>query len=436
MTTFDQQANEATQRWPQFLPGGNAVLYTSNTHGGNYEDASIVAYSIASGQRKKLVQGGYYGRYVPSGHIVYMHEDTMFAVPFDWKRLEVTGSPTPILEGITANPGDATMQLSFAESGTLMYVPGHSGFRMVSIYWMDHEGKFTPLRETPGDYFMPALSHDGKRLVLAISDGKKNDLWVQDLARDTLTRLTFDGNNVGPIWTPDGQRITYAHLDKPGISDLYWIRADGTGTPFRLVSTNTRLYPASWHPNGKVLTLERGVYAAESGTYTVSIEGNDNQGWTVGQPKPLLTGSSTTWESSFSPDGRWLAYSSNESGDFEVYVRPFPDTGGKWQISTGGGRYPKWSRTSKELFYRTPDSKIMVVRYSVSGESFGPGKAQLWSPGQFTERLGTVNFDIHPDGKRFVVLKTARSKEEASASKLVFVFNFFYELRRKVPSPK
>ena len=136
LTTLDQQANEVTERWPQFLPGGNAVLFTSASHGGNYEDANIVVYSISSGQRKQLVQGGYYGRYVLTGHIIYMHEGTMFAVPFDRNRLEVTGSRTPILEGMTANPGDATMQVSFATNGTLMYVPGHSGFRLASIYWL------------------------------------------------------------------------------------------------------------------------------------------------------------------------------------------------------------------------------------------------------------------------------------------------------------
>jgi serine/threonine-protein kinase len=446
LTTLDQQAGEVTQRWPQFLPGGDTVLFTSDTHGGNYEDADIVVYSLSSGQRKRLVQGGYYGRYLPSGHIVYMHEGTMFAVPFDRKRLQVNGSPTPILEGIAANPGDATMQVSFAANGTLMYVPGHSGFQLVSVYWLDREGKFTPVRETPGDYYMPALSPDGKLLALSINDGKKSDLWVYDLSRDTLTRLTFDGNNVAPVWTPDGQRITYSHFAQPtGHGDIFWIRVDGTGTPFRLTSLNSRTFGSSWHPNGKVLAFdqaEAGALAhplAGPGTYNtfiITVGGSDKQGWTTSEAKPLLTGPSMQWESSFSPDGKWLAYDSNESGEYEVYVRPFPGQGGRWQISTAHGRYPKWSRTSKELFYRTLDSKIMVVPYTVSGESFNAGKPELWSPGQFTERLGSVNFDIHPDGKRFVVLKAPTSKEGAAPGKFIFVFNFFEELRRKAPSIK
>jgi eukaryotic-like serine/threonine-protein kinase len=185
-----------------------------------------------------------------------------------------------------------------------------------------------------------------------------------------------------------------------------------------------------------VLTLEEGQYAGQSSTFAITVEGNDKEGWKAGEPKPLLAGSPVAWESSFSPDGRWLAYASNESGDFQVYVCPFPESGGKWQVSTGGGRYPKWSRTGKELFYRTADSKLMVAPYSVSGKSFAPGKSELWSAGQFTERLGSVNFDISPDGKRAVVLKIPPQEEGSTVSKLTFVFNFFDEIRRTVPAGK
>jgi Tol biopolymer transport system component len=204
LTTLDQQAGEVTERWPQVLPDGKAVLLTSSTKGGNYEDADIVLYSMSAGHRKIVQHGGYFGRYVPTGHLVYLHDGTLFAVPFDLKRMEVTGPPTPLLDGISANPGDASAQFSFAYNGTLMYVPGHSRLQLASIYWLDSRGAFTPLREAPGNYYMPAFSPDGKRLALAINDGNKSDIWVYDLSRDTLTRLTFRGNNVSPIWTPDG----------------------------------------------------------------------------------------------------------------------------------------------------------------------------------------------------------------------------------------
>ncbi len=156
-----------------------------------------------------------------------------------------------------------------------------------------------------------------------------------------------------------------------------------------------------------------------------------------GEPKPFLNSAFNEEEPAFSPDGRWLAYDSNESGSFEMYVRPFPGPGGKWQVSTGGGRYPKWSRNGKELFYRTTDNKIMAVTYTASGDSFHADKPQLWSPGQFTDLgAGFYSFDVHPDGKRFAVLKSPDTEQAAAVNKVNFIFNFFDELRRKVPPGK
>jgi serine/threonine-protein kinase len=436
LTKLDQQGGEVTQRWPQLLPGGKAVLFTSNTHGGNYEDADIVVYSMSSGQRKRVQRGGYYGRYLPTGHIVYMHEGPLFADPFDLKRLEVTGPPAPILEGVSASPGDGRAQFSFSEGGNLVYVAGHGRFEPVSIYWMDRQGKFTPLREIPGDYYMPAFSPDGKRLALAISDGKRSDIWVYDWAHDTLTRLTFSGNNVGPIWTPDGQRITYVSFEKGTVGDLYWTRADGTGDTLRLTETKNRKFPNSWHPDGKLLVFDQVTSGTAFNMFTITIEGSEKPRWKPGEPKPLWNDPFTEYYASFSPDGRWLVYESNETGDFEVYVRRFPRPGGKWQISTGGGQTPKWSRSSKELFYRTPDNRIMVASYTASGDSFQPNRPQLWSPGQFTERLGEPNFDLHPDGKRFAVLKAPANSEAPPISKVSFMFNFFDEIRGKAQPQK
>ena len=170
---------------------------------------------MASGQRKTVQRGGFYARYLPSGHIVYMHEGTLFAVPFDLKRLEVTGQPAPILEAWSRLPV-AGRSSPFPIPETSCISRG-SGGKNVSIYWMDREGKFTPLRETPGNYHNPAFSPDGKRLALEINDGKRRDIWVYDWERDTLTRLTFAGDRNGfPVWTPDGQRITYSSKRKAG----------------------------------------------------------------------------------------------------------------------------------------------------------------------------------------------------------------------------
>jgi eukaryotic-like serine/threonine-protein kinase len=438
LTTLDKPSGEVTQRWPQALLGGKAVLFTSNTHGGVYEDADIVVYSIASRQRKVVQHGGFYGRYVPTGHVVYMHEGTLFAVPFDLNRLEVTGSPAPLVEGMRADPGDGAAHFSFSQTGNLAYVPGRSVAQNLSIFWMDRLGKLTPLRETPGDYLRPAFSPDGKRLALQINDGKRSDIWVYEWARDTLTRLTFGGEfNISPAWTPDGQRITYGGVERRGDYDLSWKRADGAGDAVRLTQTGSPKINLSWRPDGKVLAFEQAIPGGHWNIMTMTIEGNEKSGWKPGEPKPFLAGSDfDKGQPAFSPDGRWLAYSSYESSTNEVYVTPFPGPGGKWQVSTGGGLFPKWSRNGKELFYRTPDNTIMVAAYTASGDTFRPGKPRLWSPVQFTEVGGNLNFDLHPDGQRFAVLRAPAAGEAAPVNKVNFVFNFFDELRRKVPPGK
>jgi serine/threonine-protein kinase len=426
---------ELTHRWPQVLPGRKAVLFTSSTFTGFYEDADIVLYSTASGQRKTVHRGGFHARYVPTGHLVYMHEGTLFAVPFDLNHLEVTDQPVPILDRVATNPGTGGAQFSFSETGNLVYVAGGSVVQNLSIYWMDRQGKFTPLRETPGEYFAPALSPDGKRLAMNIRDGRRTNTWVYEWERDTLTRLTFGGTFTGsPVWTPDGQRITYTFLEKDGASNVYWKRADGAGDALPLTESKNQKYPSSWRPDGKVLAYTQLNPDTSWDILTLAIEGDEKSGWKAGEPKPFLNSPFNEVDAAFSPDGRWLAYGSDESGNSEVYVRPFPGPGGKWQISTGGGLLPRWSRSSKEFFYRTTDSKIMVAAYTTTRDSFHADKPQLWSPGQFTGRGPTSNFDVHPDGKRFAVLKAPATGETLPVNKVSFIFNFFDELRRKVPS--
>jgi eukaryotic-like serine/threonine-protein kinase len=441
LSALDKQTAEITQRWPQVLPGGKAVLFTSSTHGGNYEDADIVLYSIASGQRKTLEHGGFHARYLPSGHLVYLHEGTLFAVPFDLKRLEVTGQPAPILEGVVSHSGSGGAQFSFSETGNLVYVAGRGGIQNASIYWMDRQGKFTPLREIPNNYSHPAFSPDGKRLALEIFDGKSpSTIWVYEWERDVLTRLTFSGNDNGsPVWTPDGQKITYTSHEN-GEFVIYWKRADGAGKALRLTGGKAQKFPDSWSPDGKVLAFHQLNPDTVWDVMTLAVEGDEKSGWKVGEPKPFVNSPFTEWAPAFSPDGRWLAYTSNESGNYEVYVQPFPGPGGKWQVSTGGGNSPRWSRNGKELFYRTGDNKLMAATYATSGDSFHSDKPQLWSPGQFTEAAGssayTLNFDLHPDGKRFAVLKVGGTGEAPKVDKVSLIFNFFDELRRKVPSGK
>jgi tRNA A-37 threonylcarbamoyl transferase component Bud32 len=436
LTTLDKQAGEVTHRWPQVLPGGQAVLFTSNTFLINYQDADIVVYSLSTKQRKTVHRGGFYPRYLLSGHLVYVNEGTLFAVPFDLERLEVTGPAAPILEGVVASPGIGGAQFSFSDTGNLVYAAGASGGRNLSISWMDHEGKFTPLRENPGEYSTPRFSPDGKRLALHVSDGNEADIWVYDWERDTAARLTSAGEaNRYASWTPDGLRVAYESREKGGAGGLFWIRADGSGEPQRLTESRNQQIPNSWRPDGKVLAFHQDNPGTRGDIMTLSIEGNEDSGWKPGKPQPFLASSSSEWRPAFSPDGHWLAYTSDESGNDEVYVRPFPGPGGKWQISSGGGRIPKWSRHSKELFYRTRENRIVVATYTATGDSFNAEKPRQWSPGQFTNAAtgDAGNFDLHPDGKRFAVLMPPGREGTAKVDKVTFIFNFFDELRRKVP---
>jgi eukaryotic-like serine/threonine-protein kinase len=302
---------------------------------------------------------------------------------------------------------------------------------------MDHEGKFQPLRERPAGYASPAFSPDGRRLAVEIFEASRTDISVYEWGRDTLTRLTFTGEaNKSPVWTPDGQRITYVSQEKGGALNLYWKRADGAGDAQRLSESKNDQYPGSWRPDGKVLAFVQFNPDTRWDILTLPMEGDEKSGWKPEEPKPFLNSPYDEVGPAFSPDGRWLAYASNESGNYEVYVRPFPGPGGKWLISTGGGGFPKWSHNGKELFYRTQDSKLMVVAYTTSGDSFVAGKPQVWSPGQFLELGSFYSFDLHPDGKRFAVLKAPGAGERTPLNKVIFIFNFFDELRRKVPTGK
>ncbi len=434
LTRLDERAGEDTQRWPQVLPGGKAVLFTSSATRVNYEDAEVAVYSMSSRERKTLIHGGSYARYVSTGHLVYMHEGTLFAAPFDLKRLEVTGQPVPILEDVVTVSLHGGAQYSISETGNLAYVAGRSDILNVSIDWMDREGKFTPLRGTPAAYYDPAFSPDARRLALTIYDGKRLDVWAYDLERDTLSRLTSDGRgNESPVWTPDGQRITYSSAEQGGGFEIYWKNADGTGDAQRLTQTKTQKFAGSWRPDSRVFAYTQLNSGPSIEIYTVSAEGDEKSGWKFGEPKLFVKNS---FSPAFSPDGRWLAYASDESGAFEVYVRPFPGPGGKWQVSIGGGIHPRWSQTGKELFYCAYENKIMAAGYTASGDSFKADKPRFWSRGQFTDRGANFNFDVHPDGRRAAVLKAAGPGETAPVNKVRFIFNFFDELRRKVPPGK
>jgi serine/threonine-protein kinase len=416
-----------TQRWPQSLPNSKGVLYTVRPSPiENFDDAHIVIKPSSAGPPKVVFRGGYFGRYLASGHLVYIHAGTLFAAPFDLNKLEVIGPSVPVIEGVASNSGSAGATFTVSDNGTLVFLPGEGATPDAPIHWLQRDGKITELRSVPSDWTNPRFSPDGRRLAVELS----NDIWVYEWARDTFMRLTFDpSNETKPVWTPDGQRIVFASNRGHGsISNLYWQRSDGTGEIQRLTDSPNTQSPGSWDPNGKFLAFQEQT----GGGFDLMIlpmEGNESLGWKSGKPVPFLNTPATETDPMFSPDGRWIAYSSPESGTLDVYVRPFPGPGGKWQISSGGGQLPTWSRTRNEMFYRSFDNRIMEVSYTVQGNSFKAEKPKIWSDRVLIPRH---RFDLHPDGNRFAVA-LGDAGVQAPADKVVFVFNFFEELRRIAP---
>ena len=420
------QSGEQTHRWPQILPGGKAVLFTTSTSGTGFDGANIEVISLADHRRNTLVRGGTFGRYLPSGHLIYLNRGTLFAVPFDLDRLEVRGTPSPVLDRVDYSVLTGSAQFDFSQSGTLIYRSGETGGGLLTVQWLDTAGKTQTLLAKPGAYGRPGLSPDGQRLALEVTEESGTDIWSYDWKRDTMTRLTFTGTAFNPVWSPDGRYILFRAAGT-GIS---LTRSDGAGKPELLTQSQNIQFPWSLRPDGKRLAfLEQ-----SSGTFhlwTVPLE-SDGAGVRAGKPEVFLQTAADERYPSFSPDGRWMAYSSNESGTFQIYVRAFPDKGGKWQISNSGGTNPMWSRNGHELFFETFDNHIMVVAYAVKGDSFVADKPRIWSDRQVAGLPNaSKNVDLAPDGKRIAALMPTETAEGQKAQNhVIFLENFFDEVRR------
>jgi Protein kinase domain/WD40-like Beta Propeller Repeat len=436
---------EFTHRWPQMLPGGRSVLFTGgiglNT---GYNEGLLLVQPLPTGSRVVVQRGGFHARYLPSGHVVYIHDGTLFAVPFSLDRLAVTGPPVPVLEGIVSNAGTGSAQFAVSDAGTLVYLHGPSLISAgIPMQWMDQSGKVAPLRPARVVWTNAAFSPAGERLAVQIL-ATQSDIWVYDLARETLTAVTVDpAADVRPVWSPDGRDLAFgsARADN-STTNLYLQRADGTGGAMRLTTGPNAQQPASWHASGHFLMFEEVNPKTNRDLMILPMEGDAVSGWKPGQPAAFLNSAADEQQAAFSPDGRWVAYTSNESGRDEVYVRPFPGPGGKWQISTDGGYTPVWSRTRHELFYGGGGAnlavrQIMMVPYVAAGDTFTADKPRLWTEPRFQARgPNTRMFDVHPDGKRVVLALSEETALQGQRNHLTMVWNFFDELRRLAPAPR
>jgi len=434
---------EATHRWPQILPGAQAVVFTANINISAFDDASIEALNLKTNERKTLWRGGYFGRYLPvngsRGYLVFIHRGTLFGAPFDPAGLELQGTPAPLLEDVASDPTTAAGQLDFSRAGSLVYRSGKAAARTWPVLWLDGSGKTQPLLAKPGTYFTPRISPNGQRLAVMLESGKDQEIWVYEPRRDTMSRLTSTTQGaLYPVWSPDGKHIAFQSRSGGSMS-IDWIRSDGAGEALKLLESKNDVRPDSFSPDGRRMAYTERSPETGYDLLTVALDLNDPEHPKAGKPEPFLRTPSDERDAVFSPDGRWIAYTSDESGTREVYVRPFPGPGGKWQISTGGAKYPRWLANGQTLFYESlaPEDRIMAADYTSTGDSFSASKPRVWASLPMTDASGDVNLDVAPDGKRFAVFPAPDPKEaEKGSVHVTFLLNFFDELRRKVPAGK
>jgi serine/threonine-protein kinase len=420
--------------WPHILPGGQSVLFTIREINSPPDQGTIAILSLDGREYRPLIQGAISARYVPTGHIVFARSETLWAVPFDLDRQEITGDAAPLVEGVhMGNLGFVPYGIS--DNGVLSYVRGvdiTTTDQGRNLIWIDRYGRETPLDVDPQLYSTVRLSPDGTRLAVHIAPvpGEAADVWIYDLTRGTSSRLTFDpANDYFPIWTPDSQSIVFGS-SRDGFG-LYMKSANGIGSVERLTQSPYPQVPESFSPDGTRL-LFRATTESGRDLYLLSMEGERTE-------KPLLTTSFHEGISAFSPDGRWVAYESNETGRNEIYVRPFPDfDGGKWQVSRDGGRDPVWGPDGAEIFFRTVGGEIdpgMRVVKVQAQETFLAGVPEVVFSADlnFTFRAA---YDIAPTGDRFVAMKnpTEGQTTESGATSIAIVENWFSELQRISPA--
>jgi eukaryotic-like serine/threonine-protein kinase len=415
------KASEVLVFFPYVLPGSRTVLFNVSTFGmlDNLDALRIDALAADTGETKTLVNGGYAPRYIPTsgstGHLVFVRQGTLFAVPFDPSRLVIRGTPTPLINDV----GDSGLieggaQLTFSTNGTFLYLQRRAGATNgYPISWLNASGQLTPLIAQPGTYTTPRVSPDGSRLVYTAAGNKGGDLWIYDLGRGASTQLTFTGLGFREVaWAPDSKHLVYGDE-----ASRWWIRADGSGQPQRILEKASNPRPSSFSPDGRLVYSPFGTQGLPD-IWTLPLDLRDPE-----HPKPGKA----------EPDGKFIAYASTELGANEVFVRSFPGPGGKWKVSTNGGKFPAWAPSTRELFFLGGDDRIMTASYTITGDSFAAGTPRVWAPTQIFRDGVRQNFDVTPDGKRVVVFPRPMETSSEGPLHATFLLNFFDEVRRRVP---
>jgi len=426
------EKGEAGHFWPEFLPGGKAVLFAASPNTINFTNAQVAVQSVGTGERRNLIQdGATQPRYASPRHLVYAQRGSLMAVPFDPQRLTATGAAVPVVEGVLQSPVSGAAQYSFSGTGSLVYVPGGIQSAQLRLVWVNRNGAEQPLAASARSFAGPRLSPDGRRVAVNIRE-QDSQVWLYDLSRETLSRLTFEGNmNGNPTWTPDGKRIAFTS-NKEGPRNPFWQMADGSGGLERLTTSEYVQVPSSWSRDGQLLAFIENNPTTGQDIWVLRMGDPSLGSGQVRKAQPFLRTPFNESVPRFSPDGRWLAYISNESGRYEIYVQPYPGPGGKWQISTEGGTEPVWNPNGRELFYRSGD-KMMVVDIATQ-PGFAAGKPHMLFEGPYQPTPITFpNYDVSPDGQRFLMLKPS---EQGALTQINVVLNWFEELKQKVPTGK
>ena len=421
LTTPDHAKGEYSHRFPQILPGGKAVVFTA-LNGFGWDESRIELLRLDTREQTILVRGGHTGRFVPSGHLIYYRAGSLLAVPFDLDRLEVTkADPVTIADGVSQSGGVVSAEYSISMAGTLAYVSASPRQFESQMVWVDRRGGIQSIPAPPRAYSGLALSLDGKQVAVSITSDTQQ-LWTYDLARGTLTQLSSgQSSGISPVWTPDGKRVAY-RSNIGGGWNLFWRLSDGSGSEERLTTSDKLQTPYSFSPDGQLL-----AFVEENPT-----TGADISVLQLGDPahvaKPFLQTPFNESGPHFSPDGRWLAYTSDESGRTEIYVQPYPGPGGKWRVSSGGGTSSRWNANGRELFYNS-GGKMMAVDVTTS-PNFSAGTPRMVFEGlDFSSGV-----DISPDGQRLLLIKPV--EQQQAATQINVVLNWFEELKQKVPTGK
>ena len=366
---------------------------------------------------------------LPSGHLLYVHQGVLYGIGFDFDQLQTRGIPRPLFDDVAANPLTGGGEFDFAAAptgpGTLVYLAGRAAGQNWQLALLDKAGNVNPLVAATGTYILPRFSPDGRKLLFVGSEGAPH---ILDLEREMITRLTSIKSGRSVVWAPDGKHIVLG-----GAGGLSWIRSDGVGGPTPLIESNNPLSAWSFSPDGHWLAYFETMPETGTDIWVLPLDTTDPDHPKAGAPQSYLRTPANEYLPRFSGDGHWVAYRSDESGSNEIWVMPFPaGSGGKWQISTGGGLYAFWSKNGRELFYEAADHRIMVVEYEVNGNSFEPRKPRLWSDRQLFYP-GLSNLDLAPDGQRFAVLTAPDATSTASRFHVTMLFNYFDELKRMIP---